>query len=105
MRVTTALAFAAASRILGRPGRCPHLIGHANHLEITSEDPFVAAISRVQPEAPEKIVRFSANPTVEVLAREAWHAIRQSLPAGVALQRVLIRETPTCSSALSRDCG
>ena len=68
-----------------------------------AEDPLVAAITRVQAEAPDKVVRLPANPTVEVLAREAWDAISQGLPAGVVLERVLIRETPTCSTELSVD--
>ena len=68
-----------------------------------TEDPLVPAIERVQAEAPEKVVRLAGNPTAEILTREAWQAISLSLPSGVWLERVAIRETPTCSSELTRD--
>lgn len=35
MRLTTALAFDAAHRILGHHGSCAYLHGHAYHLEVT----------------------------------------------------------------------
>jgi len=38
-------------------------------------------------------------------AHASRQAISQSLPAEAALERVLIRETPTCSSEQSRDGG
>lgn len=67
-----------------------------------SEDPLVPAIERIQAEAPEKVVRLSGNPTAEILTREAWQAIRLSLPQDVSLERVAIKETPACSSELTR---
>lgn len=70
-----------------------------------SEDPLVSAIERVQAEAPDKVVRLTGNPTAETLTREAWEAIRQSLPQGIHLERVVIRETPTCSSELTPDAA
>jgi 6-pyruvoyltetrahydropterin/6-carboxytetrahydropterin synthase len=69
---------------------------------LSSRDPLAAAISLVQPEAPEKVVRLEGNPTVELLTREAWEAVRQTLPSGLTLERVVIRESPTCSSSISR---
>lgn len=70
-----------------------------------TEDPLVSAIQRVQAEAPEKVVRLTGNPTAETLTREAWEAIRRSLPQGIHLERVVIRETPTCSSELTPDAA
>ncbi|MBI4240750.1 MAG: 6-carboxytetrahydropterin synthase QueD [Candidatus Rokubacteria bacterium] len=67
------------------------------------EDPLAPAIEGVQADAPEKVVRLAGQPTAEILTREAWKAISQSLPPGIVLERVVIRETPTCSSELSRD--
>ncbi len=67
-----------------------------------SEDPLAPAIERIQAEAPEKVVRLSGNPTAEILTREAWQAIRLSLPKDVSLERVAIKETPACSSELTR---
>ena len=67
-----------------------------------SEDPLAPAIERIQAEAPEKMVRLSGNPTAEILTREAWQAIRLSLPQDVSLERVAIKETPACSSELTR---
>ena len=68
-----------------------------------AEDPLVSAIERVQADAPEKVVRLAGNPTAEMLAREAWEAISASLPRGVSLERVKVRETPSCSSELTHD--
>lgn len=68
-----------------------------------SEDPLAAAIERVQDEAPERVVRLAGNPTAETLTQEAWQAISQSLPPGIRLERVAIRETPACFSELTRD--
>jgi len=45
----------------------------------------------------------SWEPSVELLAREAWQAISQGLPSGIVLERAVIRETPTCSAEISRD--
>lgn len=67
-----------------------------------SEDPLAPTIERIQAEAPEKVVRLSGNPTAEILTREAWQAIRLSLPQDVSLERVAIKETPACSSELTR---
>lgn len=67
-----------------------------------SEDPLAPAIERIQAEAPEKVVRLSGNPTAEILTREAWQAIRLRLPQDVSLERVAIKETPACSSELTR---
>ena len=67
-----------------------------------SEDPLAPAIERIQAEAPEKVVRLSGNPTAEILTREAWQAIHLSLPQDVSLERVAIKETPACSSELTR---
>src|SRR3989304_5953213 len=124
VNLTTRFTFDAAHRILAHPGKCAYLHGHTYHLEVTvasarldalglvmdfddprallaREDPLVAAISGVQTEAPEKVVRFKQNPTAEILTREAWEAICQALPPGVSLLRVRIEETPACSSELT----
>ena len=140
MRLTTALAFDAAHRLLGHPGRRAYLNGHTYHLEVTvgaeqldrlgmvidfddpkvlvkkavvdrwdhatllwSEDPFAAAIAQVQAEAPEKVVRLSGNPHRRAFGARAWQAISQSVASGIVLERVLIRETPTCSAEISYD--
>ena len=80
------------------------LLERWDHATLLSEqDPLVSAISAVQAEAPEKVVRFANNPTAEVLTREAWEAISQALPSGLRLLRVRIEETPACSSELSAD--
>ena len=68
-----------------------------------ADDRLAAAIAQVQAEAPEKVVRLPGNPTVELLAREAWQAISQSLPPGTTLERVAIRETPTCAAEICHD--
>ncbi len=70
---------------------------------LTAEDPLAPAISSVQAEAPEKVVRLKNNPTAEVLTREAWEAISRALPAGVRLLRVKVEETPACSSELTAE--
>ena len=73
------------------------LLERWDHATLLSEqDPLVSAISAVQAEAPEKVVRFASNPTAEVLTREAWQAISHALPPGLRLLRVKIEETPTC---------
>ncbi len=70
---------------------------------LTAEDPLAPAISSVQAEAPEKVVRLKNNPTAEVLTREAWEAISRALPVGVRLLRVKVEETPACSSELTAE--
>lgn len=70
---------------------------------LSAEDPLVPAITGVQAEAPEKVVRLKNNPTAEVLTREAWQAISQALPPGLSLLRVKVEETPACSSELTAD--
>jgi 6-pyruvoyltetrahydropterin/6-carboxytetrahydropterin synthase len=70
---------------------------------LSAQDPLGPAIAAVQAEAPERVVRFSRNPTAEVLTREAWEAIRQALPPGLRLLRVRIQESPTCSSELTSE--
>lgn len=70
---------------------------------LTAEDPLAPAISSVQAEAPEKVVRLKNNPTAEVLTREAWEAISRALPPGVRLLRVKVEETPACSSELTAE--
>ncbi|MFQ5898586.1 MAG: 6-pyruvoyl tetrahydropterin synthase family protein [Candidatus Methylomirabilia bacterium] len=67
-----------------------------------SEDPLAPAIEAVQSEAPEKVVRLPGNPTAEVLTREAWEAIGRGLPAGLRLERLVISESLTCRSELTR---
>ncbi len=69
---------------------------------LASDDPLVAAIAAVQAEAPDRVVRLPGSPTAEVMTREAWTAIEQALPPGIVLERVAIRETPSCGSAISR---
>src|SRR5262245_39715575 len=73
---------------------------HATLLD--REDPLAPAIERIQAEAPDRVVRLPGQPTVELMTREAWVAIERQLPGGVELERVAIRETPTCGSAISR---
>jgi 6-pyruvoyltetrahydropterin/6-carboxytetrahydropterin synthase len=70
---------------------------------LAADDPLGPAIMAVQAEAPDRVVGLPGNPTAELLTREAWTAIEQGLPPHVTLERVAIRETPTCGSALSRD--
>ena len=69
---------------------------------LAAGDPLGPAIAAVQHEAPDRIVLFPGPPTAEVLTREAWGRIERHLPAGIALERVAIRETPACGSAISR---
>jgi 6-pyruvoyltetrahydropterin/6-carboxytetrahydropterin synthase len=73
---------------------------HATLLD--PEDPLGGAILAVQPDAPDRVVRLPGPPTVEVMTREAWAALEPHLPPGVELERLAIRETPTCGSAISR---
>jgi hypothetical protein len=47
-------------------------------------------------------VLLEGQPTAEVLTREAWSRLERQLPAGITLERVAIRETPSCGSAISR---
>jgi len=69
---------------------------------LAAGDPLGPAISAVQREAPDRVVLLPGEPTAEVLTREAWTRLEGRLPAGVTLERVVIRETPTCGSAISR---
>lgn len=73
---------------------------HATLLAV--DDPLGPAISAVQREAPDRVVLLPGHPTAEVLTREAWRRIESRLPAGITLERVAIRETPSCGSAISR---
>ncbi len=66
------------------------------------DDPLVPAIAAVQAAAPDRLVLFAENPTVEALAREAFGAIAKRLPEGVGLDGVTIWESPTCSSRFRR---
>ena len=69
---------------------------------LAADDPLGPAISAVQREAPDRVVLLPGHPTAEVLTREAWTRLESRLPAGIALERVAIRETPSCGSAISR---
>jgi 6-pyruvoyltetrahydropterin/6-carboxytetrahydropterin synthase len=69
---------------------------------LAADDPLGPAISAVQREAPDRVVLLPGQPTAEVLTREAWTRLESQLPAGIALERVAIRETPNCGSAISR---
>lgn len=69
---------------------------------LAADDPLGPAISAVQAEAPDRVVRFGGQPTAEVMTREAWNAIARALPPGIDLERVAIKETPSCGSAITR---
>ena len=69
---------------------------------LAADDPLGPAISAVQREAPDRVVLLPGQPTAEVLTREAWTRLESRLPAGITLERVAIRETPSCGSAMSR---
>lgn len=69
---------------------------------LAADDPLGPAISAVQREAPDRVVLLPGHPTAEVLTREAWTRLESQLPVGIALERVAIRETPSCGSAISR---
>jgi 6-pyruvoyltetrahydropterin/6-carboxytetrahydropterin synthase len=69
---------------------------------LAADDPLGPAISAVQREAPDRVVLLPGHPTAEVLTREAWTRLESQLPAGIMLERVAIRETPSCGSAISR---
>jgi 6-pyruvoyltetrahydropterin/6-carboxytetrahydropterin synthase len=69
---------------------------------LAADDPLGPAISAVQREAPNRVVLLPGHPTAEVLTREAWTRLESQLPVGIALERVAIRETPSCGSAISR---
>lgn len=69
---------------------------------LAAGDPLGPAISEVQREAPDRVVLLPGQPTAEVLTGEAWTRLESRLPAGVTLERVAIRETPSCGSAISR---
>jgi 6-pyruvoyltetrahydropterin/6-carboxytetrahydropterin synthase len=69
---------------------------------LAADDPLGPAIAAVQAEAPDRVVRLGGQPTAEVMTREAWKAIERALPPGIDLERVAIRETPSCGSAITR---
>lgn len=69
---------------------------------LAPDDPLGPAISAVQSEAPDRVVILRGMPTVEVMTRDAWNAIARVLPPGIDLERVAIRETPSCGSAITR---
>ena len=69
---------------------------------LAADDPLGPAIAAVQHQAPDRVVRLPGQPTAEVLTREAWTRLESGLPAGITLERVAIRETPSCGSAISR---
>jgi 6-pyruvoyltetrahydropterin/6-carboxytetrahydropterin synthase len=69
---------------------------------LAPDDPLGPAIAAVQAEAPDRVVRLPGNPTAELMTREAWAAIERALPPHITLERVAIRETSTCGSAISR---
>lgn len=69
---------------------------------LAADDPLGPAIAAVQHEAPDRVVLLPGQPTAEILTREAWARLESRLPAGIALERVAIRETPACGSALAR---
>jgi 6-pyruvoyltetrahydropterin/6-carboxytetrahydropterin synthase len=69
---------------------------------LAADDPLGPAIAAVQAEAPDRVVRLGGQPTAEVMTREAWSAIARALPPGIDLERVAIRETPSCGSAITR---
>ena len=76
-----------------------HLLGRWDHATLLREDdPLGPAITRVQAEAVQKVVTFPQNPTAEVLAHAAVEALTSALPAGVRLSRLIVWESPTCSS-------
>ena len=77
------------------------LLSRWDHATLLREDdPLVPVIVRVQAEAPHKVVKFSENPTAEVLAQAAAEALAALLPSGVRLARLTLWESPTCASEL-----
>ena len=69
---------------------------------LAADDPLAPAISKVQHEAPDRVVLLPGQPTAEVLTGQAWASLERRMPAGITLERVAIRETPACGSAISR---
>ena len=69
---------------------------------LAADDPLGPAIAAIQIEAPDRVVLLAGPPTAEILTREAWARLERRLPAGITLERVAIRETPACGSAVSR---
>lgn len=67
------------------------------------DDPLAPAVAAIQATAPERLALFSRNPTVEVLAQEAFEAITKRLPEGVRLTSVTVWETPTAASEYRGD--
>lgn len=87
---------------LGQVVRKAVLDGWDHATLLAADDPLAPAIEAVQAEAPERVVRLPGHPTVELMTREAWEAIGRALPPRVTLERLAIRETPTCGSAIAR---
>ena len=69
---------------------------------LAADDALAPAIRAVQHEAPDRVVLLPSQPTAEVLTGEAWARLESQLPVGISLERVAIRETPACGSAISR---
>ncbi len=69
---------------------------------LAADDPLGPAIRAVQHEAPDRVVLLPGPPTAEVLTGQAWARLESQLPVGITLERVAIRETPACGSAISR---
>lgn len=67
------------------------------------DDPLTPAIAHVQAGAPERLILFGQNPTVEVLGREAFEEIAKRLPERVRLAKVAVWETPTSRSEYRGD--
>ena len=67
------------------------------------DDPVAPAVAAIQATAPERLVLFARNPTVEVLAQDAFEAITKRLPEGVQLASVTVWETPTAASEYRGD--
>ena len=79
------------------------VLEHWDHATLLApDDPLGPAIVQVQADAPDRVVRLPGSPTAEIMTRVAWAAIEGALPAGITLERVAIRETPHCGSAIIR---
>jgi len=76
--------------------------GQRHVCELESAKKVAAVLGAVQHQAPDRVVLLERQPTAEVLTREAWTRLERELPAGITLERVAIRETPSCGSAISR---
>lgn len=118
MRLTTALAFDAAHRILGHPGGCAYLHGHAYHLEVTVGAETLDRLGMVMDFDDPRILWPLQSPGCRRRRRKRWcafletlpsnfwrgrQAIGQGLPSSIVLECVVIRETPTCAAEISHD--